>query len=242
MNSLIIGFGVVGKNMAEIFPDAEIHDPAQGYDYLGVADVGFACVPTERLENGSADLSIVKSVVDEWAGKCKALVIKSTVPPGTTQWLGHDNLIMSPEYFGGTQHANAHNYDFVILGGERKYTKIVTELYKEHYAASLRIILTDSTTAELTKYMENSWLATKVTFCNEFYRLAQQYGVDYDELRECWLADPRVNPSHTFVYRDHPYWDSHCLNKDVPAIVTHSKNAPLLESVININEAHKRDI
>ena len=88
--------------------------------------------------------------------------------------------------------------------------------------------------------MENSWLATKVTFCNEFYRIANQAGVDYEELRELFILDPRVNPSHTFVYRDQPYWASHCLNKDVPAIASMFE-APLLESVININNKHKEN-
>ena len=63
--------------------------------------------------------------------------------------------------------------------------------------------------------MENSYLATKVSFCQQFYNLAEQIGVDYEELRELFILDPRVNPSHTFVYRDKPYWDTVCLNKDV---------------------------
>ena len=89
-------------------------------------------------------------------------------------------------------------------------------------------------TASLVKYMENAYLATKVSFCNQFFDIAEQVGVDYEELRELFILDPRVNPSHTFVYRDHPYWDSHCLNKDVPAIAE-IYEAEFLKSVVDWN-------
>jgi UDP-glucose 6-dehydrogenase len=83
--------------------------------------------------------------------------------------------------------------------------------------------------------MENSYLATKVSFCQQFFNLAEEMGVNYEELRELFILDPRVNPSHTFVHREQPYWDSKCLNKDVPAIAN-TFNAPLLKSVIEFNE------
>ena len=51
--------------------------------------------------------------------------------------------------------------------------------------------------------------------------------------------DPRVNPSHTFVYDDHPYWDSHCLNKDVPSLA-HWADAELIKAVIDFNEKQKK--
>ena len=98
----------------------------------------------------------------------------------------------------------------------------------------------DSTTAELAKYMENSWIATKVSFCVQFYQLAKKLDVSYEELRELFILDPRVNPSHTFVYETHPYWHSHCLDKDVIAIAK-SENAELLLDVIRFNEKSKLD-
>lgn len=93
-------------------------------------------------------------------------------------------------------------------------------------------------TAEVAKYMENCFLATKVSFCVQFYEIAKQYGVNYPELRELFLCDPRMNRSHTFVYDDHPYWESHCLDKDTRAIAK-CVDAPFLESVIKYNEECK---
>jgi UDP-glucose 6-dehydrogenase len=88
--------------------------------------------------------------------------------------------------------------------------------------------------------MENSYLATKVSFCQQFYRVAKQLGISYEELRELFILDPRVNPSHTFIYEDKPYWDSHCLNKDVIAIAE-EYDMQLLKDVINFNEFCKID-
>ena len=86
--------------------------------------------------------------------------------------------------------------------------------------------------------MENAWLATKVSFCSQFFEIAQKEGVIYEELRELFILDPRVNPSHTFISRDHPYWESHCLDKDVPAIAL-SEDAQLLKAIIEFNENMK---
>lgn len=108
------------------------------------------------------------------------------------------------------------------------------------FDARHKFMMTDAKTAELAKYMENAYLATKVTFCNEFFRIAESIGVHYEELRELVTLDPRIDPSHTFVYRDHPYWKSHCLDKDVKAIAKFSSSS-FLKSVIDANERHKED-
>ena len=78
----------------------------------------------------------------------------------------------------------------------------------------------------------------KVSFCNQFANICKQAGVQYEDVRELFILDPRVNPSHTFVYNDKPYWDSHCLNKDVRAIAE-TQNAELLSSIITFNEKQK---
>ena len=244
---LIIGFGVVGGNVRCSLAgcNVTIHDPDKGYKADGKYDVCFVCVPTEKHHDGSCDTKIVEQVVREWSGRVSMFCIRSTVPPGTTEQLNKiAPCVFQPEYYGATQHANAPDYDFAILGGEIEYTNVIAELYKEVYTADFRIIKTNSRTAELTKYMENAWLATKVTFCNEFYRIAKMMGIDYDTLRECWLEDPRINRSHTFVYRNHPWYKSHCLDKDIPAIIQaaekHGYNAKLLKAVDETNEDYKR--
>jgi UDPglucose 6-dehydrogenase len=246
MNVLIIGYGVVGQNIRKIFPDAYIHDPEKGRTAMRLDyDVAFIAVPTDMKPDGSCDTSIVERVVREWAGSVKIFCIRSTVPPGTTDRLNDiAPCVFQPEYYGGTQHANGYEYDYTILGGETFYSEIVAELYRSVYTADHKIFLTTAKTAELVKYMENSWLATKVVFCNEFYRIAKKMDINYDTLREMWLLDPRINRSHSYVYMKKPYYDSHCLNKDVPAIIAAAENEgaepKLLRAVIQRNGEFKR--
>jgi len=258
---LIVGYGVVGNNMRKLLEShvekVFIHDPAKGYKHTDPVDIAFICVPTDMLEDGSADTKIVQQVCPEI--KANVIVIKSTVPPGTcgkvfenlTQEVDNNGasapyLVFSPEYFGGTQHANAVNNDFVILGETVSHTRkglngteLVAELYKHIFDGRGRIIKTDWKTAELVKYMENAFFATKVSFVNEFAQYAEHIGIDRDELRELWLLDDRIGRSHTFSYRDAPFYDSHCLNKDIPAIIKQAEVdgacLPLLAEVSRLN-------
>lgn len=241
MKVLIVGYGVVGTNLhKELFslnPDI--------YDKYKVAcntkqdikyDVAFICVDTPG-EN--CDTHAVVEAIKE--NKADIYVIKSTVLPRTTIKLAgrlHKKIVFSPEYYGGTQHCNNFNFNFTILGGPKQVCLKVQQLLQHVYDATHTFHITDATTAELTKYMENSWLATKVSFCNEFAKLAKKCGIDYEELRELFILDPRVNPSHTFVYNDKPYWDSHCLNKDVPAIANHL-DSEFLKFIISYNNKNK---
>ncbi len=246
MKIAIIGCGVVGGNMKKIFPDAIRIDCKDGFPHVTPewVDLAFVCVPTPGLPDGSCDTSIVERVIKE--NRAGVFCIKSTIPPGTTDRLAAETdeaLVFSPEFFGATQHANHVDYDFVIVGGPQEHTAIVAEAYKNMKAATFRIIKTDAVTAELVKYAVNSFLATKVTFFNEFYRLALSLGVDIDLFRETLLNDPRIGRSHSFVYRDHPFWQSHCFDKDIQAIIRdaqkHGINMPLLEAMFNVNESHK---
>ena len=86
--------------------------------------------------------------------------------------------------------------------------------------------------------MENAFLATKVSFCNQFYEICQKENINYEELRELFILDKRMGGSHTFVYKDKPYWDSHCLNKDVPHIA-YTTNSDLLINVCKFNDKSK---
>ena len=99
--------------------------------------------------------------------------------------------------------------------------------------------LVKSSEAEIVKYMENSYLAMKVSFCVQFWEIAQKMGADYEAIREGFALDPRVNPSHTFVFDDHPYWTSHCFDKDVRAIAE-TFNAEYLLDLVEYNENMKK--
>lgn len=245
MKTLIVGYGVVGhnlhKDLAALKPDiydkykTECNTKDESIKY----DIAFICTDTPYNEKGVCDLSQVEAAIQET--NADIYVIKSTVLPNTTKKLAvkyMKNIVFSPEYYGGTQHCNNFDFDFTILGGNKKHSKKVIQALQNVYDARHRFYMTDSTTAELTKYMENSFLATKVAFCCQFFDIANNLGVNYEELRELFVLDPRVNPSHTFVYEEHPYYSTHCLNKDVPAIA-YSQDAELLKAVIEFNNKRK---
>jgi UDPglucose 6-dehydrogenase len=229
----IVGFGVVGKSMKSLLPDAVVYDTAPGMPHdkqeVNQCDITFVCVPTPAASDGSCDISIVEDSV-EWI-ETSIIVIRSTVPPGTTKRLGRNynkRIVFNPEYLGETPwhpYRDAKNIPFTILGGPRKDTAEVAEVYGQMYGPSVRIYLTDSTTAELAKYMSNCFFATKVVFCNEFYRIANAFGVEYHELREIWLADPRLSRDHTLVFPSSPGFGGKCLPKDLSALIFAAQKA-----------------
>lgn len=244
---IICGYGHIGRHMYEEFEalSPSIYDPnIPEYSSLPkeLFDFAFICVPTEMKEDGSADISIVEQCVKDI--RANITIIKSTVPPTTTKNLSSKyskNIVFSPEQWGATQHA-FKKQDFVILGGNRELTSEVAQLYYKVRNGAFKIYVTDSTTAELSKYMLNCFLAMKVTFCNEFADIAHSYDVSYEELRELFCADSRISPYHTLVYNDRPYYDSHCFNKDVPALLNSAScQMPLLSCMQDINLHKKKE-
>ena len=246
----IIGYGHVGKAMHKLFPDAYIYDEplmigTKKEAYF--ADISFICVPTPSEINGNCDTTIVESIIEEI--ESKIVVIRSTVPVGFTEKMKAKTLkkiIFQPEYYGETvahPFADLNNRDWLTLGGDKDDVNVVLEAYQKVYNSDIKIIITDSKTAELAKYMENCFLALKVTFCNEFFDIASAYGVNYHELREVWLADSRIGRSHTFVYEDNRGFGGKCLPKDTTGLVklAEEKNVDvtLMNAVINKNKIYQ---
>ena len=246
-NILIIGCGVVGSNvkktLAKLNPDTldKFKPSLTSYDPEKTYDIAYVCVDTPMNENDICDRSEVLNAIQN--NNAEIFVIKSTVLPGTTGEIAAKTgkrIIFSPEFYGGTQHCNNFDFDFTILGGKKSDCIKVQQTLQLVFDARHKFKITDPKTAELAKYMENCYLATKVTFCNEFFRIAEKLGVYYEEMRELVTLDPRIDPSHTFVYRDQPFWRSHCFDKDVHAIAKFS-GSELLNAIIGLNEKHKGD-
>ena len=239
---LIVGVGNIGSRLYREYsllsPDR--YDPFKGIDEKKDIRYDFAFIATDTpmLVDGSCDLSQVRQALDET--DAEVFVIRSTVPPRTTERLRDETgkrIVFSPEFYGTTQHSDERGFDFsfTILGGRKDDCNAVVQLLQEVYDARHRFRITDSTTAELTKYMENCLLAARVSFCVQFWEIANAYGVSYPEMRELLLNDERFSRAHTFVYDTHPYWESHCFDKDLRAIAGAS-DAPLIDGLIRYNE------
>lgn len=251
MKILICGFGNIGGHVYEeliklrdydysFFIYDKYNKNANSPAILDTTyDFAFVCVPTDNID-GQCDTSVVEESLKNV--NADVIVLKSTVPIGFCDKQKMPNLVYSPEYWGTTVHSK-DTPDFSILGGDTKYTHKVSALFSRIKAGDYRFIFVDYKTAELAKYMENCFIGLKVTFCNEFAAAAKHYGVEYEDLRQCWTADKRVSPSHTFVYEDQPYYDSHCLNKDIPAFINQCNKdgifVPLMQTVEMINSYKK---
>jgi UDPglucose 6-dehydrogenase len=250
----IVGYGFVGQGLARVFGYTPDSNEVRIYDKfrpemssvkyraaIQECDLVFVAVPAPEGPGGKCDVSAVGAVVT-WVKP--PICLKSTVPPGTVDRLAKTygkRLSFSPEYVGETRWhpwRAVENDGFVIVGGEESVCDIVIRAYQAHLGPSVRYYITDAKTAELCKYMDNCFLATKVAFVNQFYDLARAYGVNYNELRELWLADERVGRSHTMVTSEGGF-RGRCLPKDIAALMSDARalgGAPLLEAVDQYND------
>lgn len=250
----IVGYGVVGHALENLFTKNDVHSVSlydkfnnamnqkRHRDAINQCDLVFLSVPTPTAKDG---ISCDVSAVEECVSWIKApICIKSTVVPGTTSRLASQydrEIAFSPEYVGETNWhpwKNIDTHGFVIVGGTPEVRKLVLSAYKACLGPEASYLQTDSLTAELCKYMENCFLATKVAFVNQFYDIAGSLGVNFDELRELWLADARIGRSHTIVTEERGF-RGRCLPKDIRALISlmrQNGGAPLLESVLAYNQ------
>jgi UDP-glucose 6-dehydrogenase len=177
------------------------------------------------------------------------VLIKSTVPPGTTQRLGSAHrVVFSPEYMGEggyyvpPQFPDPHSsvsHGFMVLGGEAEDCSAVVDIFIRVMGPSTRFRLMRAHEAEAVKYLENAFLALKVVFSNEMRRFCEQIGANYHLVREGWLDDPRVGLSHSAAFASGRFFDGKCLPKDLAALRSIFKST-LLDSTYAANEANKK--
>jgi len=232
----IVGQGFVGT---AVYEGLKQHNKIETYDIAKTStcksladlseksDVIFVCLPTPMKKDGRCHIDIVEStllgldVIDE----CKIVVVKSTIPPGTTaKWnllFTNIQIVFNPEFL---TEANSiedfKNQNRIIIGGPRPATTKVKRVFTKAFP-KVPIIKTGSTTAEMVKYFLNSFLATKVSFANEMYQICNGLGIDYDKVIEYAIYDERLGRSHLNVPGpdgDFGY-GGHCFPKDVNALI-----------------------
>jgi UDPglucose 6-dehydrogenase len=250
----IVGYGTVGSSLDRMLSktnhnvfvyDKYLPGRNRKLDRSRVqrSDLVFVAVPTPGLSDGHCDLTAVEDAVS-WISA--PICIKSTVPPGTTDRLikaTQKSIVFSPEFVGETVF---HPYrqcpfdEYVIVGGQREQAERVLFLYQTVLGPLPQYFLTSAVTAELTKYMENCFFATKITLVAQFHSLATLFGADFHQMREAWLADSRIGRSHSAII-DQPGFGGRCLPKDLNAIIeaAHDRghSAKLLEAVRDYNDS-----
>jgi UDPglucose 6-dehydrogenase len=220
----------------------------------------FIAVPTPPREDGSTDLSAVEEVARE-IGRAmdgyKVVVNKSTVPVGSAEkvrgWIEEElprggrqrrfSVASNPEFLReGAAIADFMRPDRVVIGADdEEATAILKSLYRPLYLIETPIVLTSVVSAELTKYAANAYLATKVSFINEFANLCEAVGADVHDISRAIGLDRRIGSK--FLHPG-PGFGGSCFPKDTRSVAHFARavESPLriVEAVVAVNESQQR--
>jgi UDPglucose 6-dehydrogenase len=242
----IIGYGMVGKAVEFGFSKTQVICSDPEYNDISVEDICkqapdaiFVCVPTPTNDT---NYSILTSVLDriESTGYIGIVVVKSTILP---DYLVPYNIVYNPEFLSrATANTDFTDPPFVLIGcnDDRQGFKLA-DIYRTQSIVNMdKVIFTDVKTAAMAKYCMNSFYATKVTFMNQMYDVAQQLGVKWPHVTSILANHPWMGTHHFQV----PGPDGErgfggpCLPKDTEALVKEF-DVELLKSVLEINQKYR---
>ena len=249
----IVGNGFVGSAVRYGFSpnvgcDAGVKvydkDPNKSTDTLSdvtKSDIIFLSVPTPSNLDGSMNIDIVDRAltdIDEH-GTNAVILLRSTVVPGTTRKLQDKypnlRLVFNPEFLT----ERSANFDFinqdrVILGGDINDVEVAESLFKSRFGSTISILKTNYETAELIKYMTNTFFATKISFLNDMKLIADKSGVIWKDAIDGFIRDGRVGHSHLDVPgHDGKYgFGGSCFPKDIQALINFGKGLGIEMSVL----------
>ena len=227
---------------------------------LPTTDVAFIAVGTPMGEDGAADLQYVLQVaksIGTHMTKPLIIVDKSTVPVGTADKVRNAiqealdlrgenisfSVVSNPEFLKeGDAIADFMKPDRVVIGAEDpKACEVMRKLYMPFFRSSMdRLITMDVRSAEMTKYVANAMLATKISFMNEVANICELVGADVNKVRIGIGSDSRIG--YSFIYPGSGYGGS-CFPKDVKALrktaLENGYDSRLIGAVEAVNESQK---
>ncbi len=223
-------------------------------------DIAFIAVGTPMGEDGSADLKYVLQVASEIGQHMShplVIVDKSTVPVGTADKVSQTitselkkrnfaidfHVVSNPEFLKeGDAIGDFMKPDRVVVGSDNEEaTEKMRTLYAPFFRSSTdRLITMDVKSAEMTKYVANAMLATKISFMNEVANICELVGADVNKVRIGIGSDSRIG--YSFIYPGSGYGGS-CFPKDVKALKKTAEengyDAELIGAVENVNDRQK---
>lgn len=215
----------------------------------------YLAVGTPPAEDGSADLSALQKVVEQIAPHLTddaVVVTKSTVPVGTNRWifdrlqslLGRKvDVASNPEFLKeGAAIDDFMKPDRVVVGvRDASVGELLKELYQPFLRTDNPFLVMSPESAELTKYVANALLSTKISFINEMANLCEAMGGDINDVRRGIGHDQRIGFS--FLFPGVGYGGS-CFPKDVRALSSMGRQLGLgtriLDAVDEVNSLQKR--
>lgn len=241
MQSLgIIGGGLVGSALAEAFKghveEVKVYDKIAerstcSRTKAADSDFVFICVPTPMNDDGSCDISSVTEVLDKIRGYKRRIVLRSTVPPGTTNRLSvkYDlpQLVYSPEFLKAHEAVlDACNPDRNIIGHTDDPRSIssadmLRQLYGARYPKAPALIM-NAVEAEFCKLACNAFFATKVSFFNELSQICESLGCNLKTVADGMIGDRRIADAHRNVpgHDRRRGFGGDCLPKDLNSLMT----------------------
>tara|TARA_A100001015_G_C14989591_1_gene713238 strand:- start:1020 stop:1883 length:864 start_codon:yes stop_codon:yes gene_type:complete len=226
------------------------------------SEIIFICIPTPMRKSGECDTRLLEQVVEKINTECRhdpqrnrpVLVVKSTVPPGTTEKLNNTadvlDVCFSPEFLTeANSFEDFKNQNRIIIGGNTankcSSAKKVKQMFRKPFPR-IPIVVTKWETAEMVKYFTNCFLAAKVTFANQMFQICNDSNIDYDKVCEYALYDERIGKSHLAV--PGPDGDlgfgGHCFPKDLAAMIAFGSindgDTSFLKAVQDYNDACRR--
>lgn len=258
---------ITNQRLLELDADSERQWRQDARIAVNDCDLALICVPTNscivkddnsisKMSNGvevinphfELDMSIVDDVVN-WL-ETPLILIKSALQPGTVDRLVRETgkkIAVSVEMVGEGKYfvpywkypdaEDPTKHNFLIVGGEDETARRCADFIWSKMSPDINIHLTTAIEAEVTKLMENTWGAMKVTFANTMYDICQDLGANYTRVLQAWGADGRTEKMHMRVAPGKRGWKSKCYDKDVPALGSLDKSG-FIKSVIKTNAKH----
>jgi GDP-mannose 6-dehydrogenase len=230
-------------------------DPARA---IQETDLSFVCVGTPSQQNGNLDLRFMRRICEQ-IGQClkaksawHAVVIRSTILPGTMRKV----VIPTLEEFSGKKAGKdfgiCNNPEFLREGtAVRDYLRPPKTVIGEADKASgdllaslyegidAPLIRTDLNTAEMVKYVDNSWHALKIGFANEIGNLCDSFDINAEAVMDIFCQDRKLNISPAYLKPGFAFGGS-CLPKDLRALAyqakIHDLELPILSSILPSNQ------
>jgi UDPglucose 6-dehydrogenase len=218
-------------------------------DVLESARLLFVCVDTPPTESGDADLTSVRSVVEDLRGDpSRVLAMKSTVPAGTGTTIRRElpgvPYVSCPEFLKeGTAVEDFLHPDRVVIGAEPGDEAAADAVQALYAPLGGQVVRTNVTSSEMIKLASNAFLAAKISFINEIANVCEEVGADVNAVAEGMGLDDRIGPK---FLRAGIGWGGSCFSKDVSALKQLAANTgyhfQLLNAVIEVNELQKRRV
>lgn len=248
----------IGEIIAEMVKTGRLratNDPVQG---VLETELSFVCVGTPSQSNGNLDLRYIRRICEQIGGALRnkterhTVVIRSTVLPGTMRNIVIPILEESSGKKAGVDFGVCSNPEFLREGSAvrdfRSPPKTVIGAIDQasaDFLASLYVkldaplIKTDLETAEMIKYVDNSWHALKIGFANEIGNFCKSFGIDAHRVMDIFCQDKKLNISTAYLKPGFAFGGS-CLPKDLRALTycakTNDLQLPILTSILPSNE------